>query len=132
MSVTQETIDNFLIKHKGKVWDSVKTKRYNKYYDNITTTKGTWQVDMESLESIRSAIDLLTSEIDTMGWKDVDNNIVELTKTELLEILTIYNSRRISVFNASLNVKSDIDDVTNIDDLYLLDIDSIFNAYIDV
>lgn len=114
---------------KSSSWDLVKSIRNNKYEEDITTIEGIWQVDQHSINSIISAIRTLDTDIDTISWRTTNNNMIELTKPQLNTILTSYDERRISIFNASINVKADIDACTTVEEVNALGVASLLSTY---
>jgi hypothetical protein len=115
---------------KSSTWYDVKIIRDSKYKEDITTTEGTWQVDEDSIKAIEFCLINLTDDLDTVSWRGVNNINVEITKIQLNSILEHYASRRNSIFNASINVKGDIDACTTLGELEALDLDTLLDTYI--
>lgn len=111
-------------------WDEVKMKRNSLQTENINFLSHDWQMDDSSILSLMSALRTLTDEIDTLSWRTIDNVMVELTKVQLDDLISLYDNRRLSIFNASMNIKNDIDNASTPNDVELLDIDTLFTAYI--
>lgn len=115
---------------KECMWSEAKGMRSKRYYDNITTSKGVWQSDTESVCSINSALNTLALDTDIIIWSDIDNLGVQLTKSELADIVAAYDTRRVEVFNASMLVKNDINSCTTVEQLDGLDLESLFDSHI--
>lgn len=111
-------------------WSKVKYKRIQLYEYPISYMGHEWQMDDSSIYAITSSIRTLTDDIDTLSWRTIENVMVELTKTQLNELLVSYDNRRLSIFNASLNIKTDIDNASTVENIDALDIDALFTAYI--
>lgn len=114
---------------KAIKWDEVKTLRSTRNDEDITTSEGTWQVDTLSIANINSGIMTLTDNLDTISWLDTNNNLIEINKEQLNNILIDHATRKISIFNASLNVKADIDACTAIEEVNALGVASLLSTY---
>ena len=115
---------------KSGKWEKAKNLRTIKYDENLETPEGLWQVDAESRSSISSALLTLNEDSNTISWLDSDNNLVTLSKVQLNSILVEHALRKNTIFNAFMNIKSDIDDCTTIDSINDLDVESLLNTYI--
>lgn len=121
--------DTYIDNLKSTKWNEVKVLRTSRNDEDITTTEGTWQVDNESLKSIEFGLINLTDDLDTVSWRDINNIGVEITKVQLNSILESYATRRSSIFNASINVKADIDACTTVEEVNALDVESLLSTY---
>lgn len=77
---------------KTATWEDIKAKRNELELSPITTTKGTFDADRDSLMRIDTAVaafnSLPTLINGQLGWKTFDNQVVFLTNAELNEIRT--------------------------------------------
>ena len=121
--------DTYIDNLKSTKWNEVKTLRSSRNDEDITTTEGTWQVDTVSIANINSGIMTLTDNLDTISWLDTNNNLIEITKEQLNNILIDHAIRKVSIFNASINVKADIDACTTVEEVNALDVESLLSTY---